>query len=166
MLLEILSRTNRSHNRYKNTSQVQKMHLLHTFLDYPTIKINSQDPHLLGFDSNLIPNFNILVFQLYPGEDSEYSEELGRFACTSASPLGNTPNIREIHLDWYYFFQRIQQGPLQTPKTSIICRIRKEKPEYSGNSLRLVSFFQRIQQGSLQTPKTSIICQIWKEIPE
>ena len=38
-----------------------------------TIDINSQHPYLLGFNSNLIPNFNILLFQPYPGEDSEYS---------------------------------------------------------------------------------------------
>ena len=61
----------------------------------PTIGINSQHPYLLGFDSNLIPNSNILVFQPYPGEDSEYSEELGRFECNLASSFGNTPNIRE-----------------------------------------------------------------------
>ena len=73
--------------------------------NYPTININSQDPHLLGFDSNLIPNFNILVFQLYPGEDSKYLEESGRFACISASLLGNTPNIWEIHFDWSYSLQ-------------------------------------------------------------
>ena len=71
----------------------------------PTIDINSQHPHLLGFDSSLIPNFNILVFQPYPGEDSEYSEESERFACISASPLGDNPNIREIHFDWSYFLQ-------------------------------------------------------------
>ena len=53
--------------------------------NYPTIDINSQHPYLLGFDSNLVPNFNILVFQPYPGEDSEYSEKSGRFACNSAS---------------------------------------------------------------------------------
>ena len=57
--------------------------------------IHSQHPYLLGFDSNLIPNSNILVFQPYPGEDSEYSEKLGRFAYSSASSLGNTPNNRE-----------------------------------------------------------------------
>ena len=62
--------------------------------NYPTIDINSQHPYLLGFDSNLVPNFNILVFQPYPGEDSEYSEESGRFACNSVPSLGNTPNIR------------------------------------------------------------------------
>ena len=73
--------------------------------NYPTININSQDPYLLGFDSNLVPNFNILVFQLYPGEDSEYSEDSGRFTCISVSSLGNTPNIREIHFDWSYFLQ-------------------------------------------------------------
>ena len=97
--------------------------------NYLTININSQNPYLLGFDSNLVPNFNILVFQPYPGEDSEYSEESGRFTCISASSLGNTPNIQEIHLDWSYFFYRIQQGSLQTSNTLIIRWIRKEKPE-------------------------------------
>ena len=51
---------------------------------------------MLGFDSNLIPNFNILVFQPYPGEDSEYSEESGRFTCILVSPLGNTLIIWEF----------------------------------------------------------------------
>ena len=64
---------------------------------YPTIDINSKHPHLLGLDSNLVPNFNILLFQPYLGEDSEYSEHSERFTYTSAFPLGNTPNIREIH---------------------------------------------------------------------
>ena len=67
--------------------------------------MNSQHPYLLGFDSNLVPNFNNLVFQPYPGEDSEYLEESGRFACNSASSLGNTLNIWEIHFDWSYFLQ-------------------------------------------------------------
>ena len=65
------------------------------FFNNMTIDINSQHPHLLGFDSNLIPNFNILVFQPYPGEDSEYSEESRRFACIPVSPPENTPNTRE-----------------------------------------------------------------------
>ena len=65
------------------------------FLNNPTMDIHSQHPYLLGFDSNLVPNFNILVFQPYPGEDSEYSEESGRFAHNSAPSVGNTPNIRE-----------------------------------------------------------------------
>ena len=69
----------------------------------PIMYIHSQHPHLLGFDSNLISNPHILVFQLYPGEDSEYSEQSGRFACNSASSLGNTPNNRENRLDWAYF---------------------------------------------------------------
>ena len=57
--------------------------------------IHSQHPYLLGFDSNLIPNSNILVFQPYPEEDSEYSEKSGRFAGNSASSLGNTPKNQE-----------------------------------------------------------------------
>ena len=69
----------------------------------PIMHIHSQHPYLLGFDSNLVPNSNILVFQPYLEEDSEYSEESGRFACNSASSLGNTPNNRENHLDWAYF---------------------------------------------------------------
>ena len=71
---------------------------------YPTIDINSQHPYLLGFNSNLVPNFTILLFQPYPGDDSEYLEESGRFTCISVSPLGNTPNVQEIHFDWFYFF--------------------------------------------------------------
>ena len=100
-----------------------------------TIGINSQHPYLLGFNSNLIPNFNILVFQPYLGEDSEYSEELRRFAHNSAPPLGNTLNIQEIHLDWSYFFlsfQRIQQGPLQILNTSSIHQIQREKTRIIG----------------------------------
>ena len=30
-------------------------------LNHPTIEINSQHPHLLGFDSNLIPNSSIFT---------------------------------------------------------------------------------------------------------
>ena len=89
----------------KTTFHVQKMHLLHTFFNYPTIDINSQHPYLLGFNSNLVPNFNIVVFQPYPGEDSEYSKESGRFTCISAFPLGNNPNVWEIHFDWSYLLQ-------------------------------------------------------------
>ena len=88
----------------KHISCAENAPTAHIF-NNPTIDINSQHPYLLGFDSNLVPNFNILVFQPYPGEDSEYSEELGRFALISASPLGNTLNIREIHFDWSYFLQ-------------------------------------------------------------
>ena len=88
---------------------------------------------MLGFDSNHIPNFNILVFQPYPGEDSEYLEELGRFACNLASSLGNTPNIRDIHFDWSYFLQDtagftantvyIDYSPDSERKTRIIGKI-------------------------------------------
>ena len=88
----------------KHISLAENAPTAHIF-NNPTIDINSQDPYLLGFDSNLIPNFNILLFQPYLGEDSEYSEESGRFTYISASPLGNTPNIREIHFDWSYFLQ-------------------------------------------------------------
>ena len=92
--------------------------------------IHSQHPYLLGFDSNLIPNLNILVFQLYLGEDSEYSDESGRFTHNSASSIGNTPKNRENHLDWSYFSEDtagstanteyIEYSPYSDRKTRII----------------------------------------------
>ena len=80
----------------KHISLAENAPTAHIFY-HPTIDVNSQHPYLLGFDSNLIPNFNILLFQPYLGEDSEYSEQSERFACTSAFPLGNNPNNWEIH---------------------------------------------------------------------
>ena len=80
----------------KHISLVENAPTAHIFYN-PTIDINSQHPHLLRFDSNLVPNFNILLFQPYLGEDSEYSEQSERFACTSAYSLGNNPNNQEIH---------------------------------------------------------------------
>ena len=73
----------------------------------------------VGFDSNLIPNFNILLFQPYPGEDSEYSGQSERFACISAFSLGNNQIIGKFILTGSIFY-RIQQGSLQIPNTSII----------------------------------------------
>ena len=87
----------------KHISLAENAPTAHIFY-HLTININSQHPYLLGFDSNLVPNFNILLFQPYLGEDSEYSEQSERFTCTSASPLGTDPNNWEIHFDWFYFF--------------------------------------------------------------
>ena len=146
----------------KHISCAENSPTAHTY-NNPTIDINSQHPYLLGFDSNLILNLNILAFQPYLGEDSEDSEESGRFACISASPLGNTPNIREIHFDWSYFLQDtvgfianteyIDYSLDSERKTRIIWKI-------------MVLFFYRIQQGLLQTPNTLIIRWIRKELPE
>ena len=68
--------------------------------------IHSQHPYLLGFDSNLIPNSNILVFQPYPEEDSKYSEKSGRFACNSSVfPWEYPEYLGNSLLDWCYFLQ-------------------------------------------------------------
>ena len=83
MLLDIQSHKIGKIGAKNHISCAENAPTAHIF-NYPTIDINSQHPYLLGFDSNLVPNFNILVFQPYPGEDSEYSEESGRFACISA----------------------------------------------------------------------------------
>ena len=107
-----------------------------------TIDINSQHPYLLGFDSNLVPNFYILVFQLYPGEDSEYSEESGRFT------LGNTPNIREIHFDWSYFLQDTAGFTANT-----------EYIEYSLDSERINQILRKIIRRSSEMAKIAIPAQ-------
>ena len=80
----------------KHSSHAENAPTAHIFY-HPTININSQHPHLLGFDINLVPNSNILLLQPYLGEDSEYSEQSERFACTLAFPLGKNPNSQEIH---------------------------------------------------------------------
>ena len=88
----------------KHISHAENAPTTHIF-NHPTIDVNSQHPCLLGFDSNLIPNFNILLFQPYPGEDSEYSGQSERFVPIFVFPLRNNPNNWEIHFDWLYFLQ-------------------------------------------------------------
>ena len=86
----------------KHISHAENAPTAHIF-HHLTIDINSQHPHLLGFDSNLVLNSNILLFQPYLGEDSKYSEESERFACTLAFLLGKTQIIRKfIRLDLFF----------------------------------------------------------------
>ena len=87
----------------KHISLAESTPTAHIF-NLPTIDVNSQDPYLLGFNSNVVPNFNILLFQPYPGEDSEYLGQSERFTSISAFSLGNNPNNWEIHFNWFYFF--------------------------------------------------------------
>ena len=103
---------------------------------------------MLGLDSNLVPNFNILVFQPYPGEDSEYLEESETFACISVSPLGNTPNIQEIHFDWSYFLQDTAGFTANT-----------EYLEYSLDSERITRIIGKIIKRSSEMAKIAIPAQ-------
>ena len=80
----------------KYISHTENAPTAHIFY-HPTIDINSQHQHLLGFDSNPVPNSNILLFQLYLGEDSKYLDQSERFTCTSVLPLGKNLNNWEIH---------------------------------------------------------------------
>ena len=131
----------------KHISHAENAPTAHIFY-YPTVDINSQHPHLLGFDSNLVPNFNILVFQPYHGKDSEYLEESGRFVCISASPLGNTPNIWEIHLDWSYFLQDTAGFTATT-----------EYIDYSLDSERITQILGTIIRRSSEMAKIAISAQ-------
>ena len=103
---------------------------------------------MLGFDNTLIPNFNILVFQPYPGEDSEYSEESERFTCIPASPLGNTLNIWEIHFDWSYFLQDTAGFTANT-----------EYLDYSLDSERITRIIGKIIRRSSEMAKITISAQ-------
>ena len=133
----------------RTTFHVQKMHLLHILFNYPTIDINSQHPYLLGFNSNLIPNFNILVFQPYPGEDSEYSEESGRFTCNSASSSWEYPK---------YLGNSFLTGPIS-------CRIQQcslqniEYIDYSLDSERKTQIIGKIIKRSSEMAKFAIPAQ-------
>ena len=123
--------------------------------NYPTININCKDLYLLGFDSNLVPNFNILVFQPYPGEDSEYSEESERFTCIPVSPLGNTLNIWEIQFDWSYFLQDTAGFTANT-----------EYLKYSLDSERITQIIGKIIKRSSEMAKIAIPAQEISEILE
>ena len=103
------------------------------FLKNPTMHTHSQHPYLLGFDSNLVPNLNILVFQPYPGEDSKYSEKSGRFACNSASSLGIPRIIRKI-VSLVLFFSEDTAGST----------VKSEYIEYSPYSDRKTRIFRKI----------------------
>ena len=66
MLYKITYKLYYLQNWCKNTFHLQELHLLQNIFTNPIMYIHSQHPHLLGFDSNLIPNPHILVFQPYP----------------------------------------------------------------------------------------------------
>ena len=124
---------------------------------------------MLGFDSNLIPNLNIVVFQPYPEEDSKYSEKSGSSHVIQCLPLG-IPQIFGKFILTGLISCRIQQGSLQIPNTSIIRRILKEKPELSGNSTSLSLGFTTYTEYIDYSPdlerKTQIIGKIVKRSSE
>ena len=131
----------------KHISLAENAHTAHIFY-YLTIGINSQHPHLLGFDSNLIPNFNILLFQPYFGEDSEYLEQFERFACISAFLLGITQIIGKfIRLD--LFFLHDTEG--STANTKYI--------DYSMDLRRITRIFGKIIKRSSEMAKIAIPIQ-------
>ena len=153
----------------KHISLTRKCTYCTHIFNYPTIDINSQHPYLLGFDSNLVPNFNILVFQLYPVEDSEYLEELGRLACISASSLGNTLSIREIHLDWSFFLQ--DTAGFTATTEYINCSLDSEKiTRIIGKIIKKSSEMAKIaiptQEISENLEKSLYFCALIEEINE
>ena len=107
----------------KHISLAENAPTAHIF-NYLTIDINSQDPYLLGFDSNLIPNFSYYFSRILeripsirknPGDSHVFQRLL----------LG-IPRIFGKFIRLVLSLYRIQQCSLQIPNTSIICWIRKE----------------------------------------
>ena len=71
-----------------------------------TIDINSQDPYLLGFDSNLVPNFSTSGISAVSWRGFQIFGRIGEICLHfSVFLLGIPPNIWEIHFDWSYFLQ-------------------------------------------------------------
>ena len=142
----------------KHISHAENAPNTHIF-NHPTIDVNSQYPHLLGFDSNLVPNFNILLFQLYPGEDSEYLGQSEGFVCISVFSLGNNPNNWEIQLDWSYFLQDTAGSTANTeyidysPNSEQIHRISGKIIERSSEMAKFATPAQEISENSEQLPK-------------
>ena len=104
---------------------------------------------MLGFDSNLIPNLNILVFQPYPGEDSEYLEESGRFAHAFQHLLLGISRIFGKFILTGLISYRIQQGSLQI----------LEYLDYSLDSERIPRIIRKITRRSSEMAKSAIPAQ-------
>ena len=127
-----------------------------------TIDINSQDPYLLGFDSNLIPNFNILLFQLYLGEDSEYWKNRGDSQIIQHLLLGIPQIFGKFILTGLIFLQDTAGSTANTKYIDYSLDSERKNPNNQENHGLI---FYRIQQGSLQIPNTLSIRWIGKEYP-
>ena len=101
----------------------------------PIMHIHSQHPYLLGFDSNLIPNSHILVFQPYPGEDSKYSENREDSHIVLRLPLG-IPRIIGKIVSLVLFFQKDTAG--STANTEYV-----EYLPYSDRNTQIIGKFYK-----------------------
>ena len=104
----------------KHSSLVANAPTAHIFY-HPTIDINSQHPHLLGFDSNLVPNSSILPISAVSWRGFRIFGTIWEICMYFSVSSWEYPEYSGNSLDWFYFSYRIQQGPLEIPDTSIIC---------------------------------------------
>ena len=134
-------------------------HILHAenvptthIFNHPTIHVNSPHPYLLGFDSNLFPNFNILLFSCILERIPNIWKNQRDSLVLKRLLLGITRMLGKF-IRLVLFSYRIQQGPLQIPNTWTIHWIRSEYTEYSGKSSKGAVKWQKLPHQHKKFPK-------------
>ena len=127
----------------KHISHAKNAPTAHIF-KHLIIKINSQHPHLLGFDSNLVPNSSSSIISAVSLRGFQIFETIRDIRMYLSVPSREKPEYSGNSLDWIYFSYRIQQGLLLLSNTSNICWIQEEQPEYSGKSSKVAVKWQKL----------------------
>ena len=128
--------------------------------------MNSQHPHSLGFDSNLVPTSIFYYFQPYLGEDSEYSEQSERFTCISAFSFGNNLNNWEIHLTGSIFLQDTAGSTTNTEYIDYLLDLER-KTRIIGKFIKKSSEMAKIAisaQEISETSEQSYFCMLIEKI--
>ena len=108
------------------------------------IGINSQHPHLLGFDSSLIPNSGISTISAISLRGFQIFGTIRDIHMYLSVPSWENPKNLGNSLDWIYFSYRIQQGLLLLSNTSNTRWIWEEQPKYSGKSSKVAVKWQKL----------------------
>ena len=123
-------------------------------LMHPIIEINSQHPHLLGFDSNLIPNSSSFIISAVSLGGFQIFRTIRDICMYLSVPSWENPKYLGNSLDWIYFSYRIQQGLLLLSNTSNIHWIWEEQPKYSGKSSKVAVKWQKLPDQHRKFPNS------------
>ena len=108
------------------------------------IEINSQHPHLLGFDSNLVPNSSSFIISAVSLGGFRIFGTIRDICMYLSVPSWENPKYLGNSLDWIYFSYRIQQGLLLLSNTSNIHWIWEEQPKYLAKSSKVAVKWQKL----------------------
>ena len=99
----------------KHISHAKNTPTAHIF-KHLIIEINSQHPHLLGFNSNLIPNSGISIISAVSLQGFQIFGTIREIRMYLSVPSWENPEYLGNSFDWIYFSYRIQQGLLLLSK--------------------------------------------------